>query len=693
MRHLSLATLALAAASCQGVPHPTACTDIDCSGHGTCTLAPTAKGEVPTCLCAAGYAPTVSGLLCTPVKDTSLCYGVDCSGRGTCASVHGQPSCVCDQGLAVGPDGRSCVDPCASVTCGGHGTCLVSSGAARCTCAAGYRLSTDGLSCAVTPTSFYVYSLLYDGHQLGRAVLDLGAPGEGKLTETISYSISFDTHGWRGLSRAARLGYTVDASGKEVTALQFDDETRMGNVTHRRRGELSWSGSKGTLSLQRAGKLATVSLTATGSKSPIPTFGGLDYPWMMSLGCPSPLFYVLVLGRYDAVAKGAQSLEVVWPDAGQTGSVKVEADPSWTAARPVLRFPDWDIKVTYKDGLPQTISIEQKQGLSWSLGEGTPADLNLGDPPTPTPFTPAALPADLLESALSFPSADATAISGTLAVPTGKAGPFPAVLFVSDAMAATRDAPYFLLPGAPLYRDLAAHLAHAGYASLRFDPRGRGSSKGDASKVTMALMLQDATAAYSALMAVPNIDKTRIYLVSLGVSSITALSLVASKTVKGYVALALVVKDLAKVITFHDTSVFKAAGFSTEFLTETEKETDQALQEITGGTYAGSDWRGLPVALWKEWLAFDGSATLGDFAGPVLAVRGDQDLEIPAEQLQAATDAATKTGKKNLTATTLPGLAYNLTEGASADLWERALLPIEVPSLALSTILTWLGQN
>jgi pimeloyl-ACP methyl ester carboxylesterase len=267
------------------------------------------------------------------------------------------------------------------------------------------------------------------------------------------------------------------------------------------------------------------------------------------------------------------------------------------------------------------------------------------------------------------------------------------VLFVSDTISASRDAPFLQLPGMPLYRHLAAHLAHAGFASLRYDPRGKGSSKGDATQATQALLVKDAEAALAALSAASDVDKTRIYYLSLGPSSATALTLLASKPPRGYIALAPLVKDLPAAILYTDTATFKAAGFSQKFLDAEAADTQQKVSQIQAGTFADAEWRGLPTPLWKEWLAFDGSTALGAFAGPVLALRGDQDLVMPPEQLQAATDAATKAGKANLTAQTLTGLAFTLTAGTIADLWESALLPLEVPATTIDTLTAWLKSN
>jgi len=693
----TLAPLALALlAGCHTTPDRSPCADFDCSGHGTCAAVPTAAGAVATCLCQPGYSPSASGWLCLPQSDGSLCAGVTCSGHGTCASVQGKARCLCADGFAASADGLGCGDPCAGVTCSGHGSCTVSGSLARCECQSGYRLSTDGLTCAAGwPDTTLVYQLTSDQYPdwiMGRMNLDLGQQASGRLTESVSFDLYIDHTGggggWKGLFRRSLVRYDLDASGLEVKGLEFDDSYTEGNVGRRRWGKASFAGGAGSVTFQRLDKLASSSLSYTGKAPPVPMLGGLEHPgW--SLGCFSPVFYTLALRRYDKVKKGTQQLEVFWPEASAVGTVTVTADAAYTDEKPVLSFPDQDLVVTYQDELPLTIHLVGEE-MTWTRSVGTPADLNLGPAKTATAFTPAALPTDLTETTTTFSSADGTTLAGALTRPTGKSGALPAVLLVSDLFAKDRDAPFSRLPQIDLFRHLAAHLAHAGYASLRFDPRGHGASKGDATKATLAALTADVGAALDALAGATSIDKDKVFVLSFSTASLLALSALPGKQVRGYIALTPVLKELEKMITYSAIAHVKAAGFSTNFQTQQAQQIGATLQKLKDGTFEQPVYRTISAALWKELLTLDGTSLLTGFNGPVLALRGDADLQVPPEQLEAITAS----GKQSLTVKTLTGTTHLFAAAAASDpLWESAVLPLDLPATTLDAILTWLAAN
>jgi len=127
------------AAACSSPDPGDPCSDMDCSGHGTCYV----EAGLPACDCLPGYRP--QGLSCLP-DDSPPCEGVDCSGHGDCLVEDGQPVCSCHAGYR--PDGLQCLavaDPCEAVDCSGHGSCFADQGVAACDCEPGYV--AQGLSC------------------------------------------------------------------------------------------------------------------------------------------------------------------------------------------------------------------------------------------------------------------------------------------------------------------------------------------------------------------------------------------------------------------------------------------------------------------------------------------------------------------------------------------------------------------
>ena len=103
-------------------------------------------------------------------------------------------------------------------------------------------------------------------------------------------------------------------------------------------------------------------------------------------------------------------------------------------------------------------------------------------------------------------------LAGTLNLPDG-AGPFPAVVLLSDMGSQDRDArqgTYRLFAG------LAASLARQGIAVLRLDDRGVGQSGGVGSQTTTAELVHDAQACISYLRTRSNIDPARTGLIGHG---------------------------------------------------------------------------------------------------------------------------------------------------------------------------------
>lgn len=103
-------------------------------------------------------------------------------------------------------------------------------------------------------------------------------------------------------------------------------------------------------------------------------------------------------------------------------------------------------------------------------------------------------------------------LAGTLSIPDG-AGPFPAVLLLSDIGSQDRDArqgDYRLFAG------LARALASQGIAVLRLDDRGVGESGGNGSQTTTTDLVRDAQAGLNYLRVRPSIDPARTGLLGHG---------------------------------------------------------------------------------------------------------------------------------------------------------------------------------
>lgn len=127
---------------------------------------------------------------------------------------------------------------------------------------------------------------------------------------------------------------------------------------------------------------------------------------------------------------------------------------------------------------------------------------------------------------VSFKSAGAE-LSGTLTTPT-KDGKFPAVLLIGSISGPDRD-----LKGT--FATVADWLSKNGYSTLRFDKRGTGSSKGDASSSDHSEDLLDAASALGYLRKQPNIDADKIIIIAHGEAAYPAIRLSSDDSVKGVI--------------------------------------------------------------------------------------------------------------------------------------------------------------
>ncbi|MCK5797930.1 MAG: alpha/beta hydrolase [Deltaproteobacteria bacterium] len=687
--------------ACTPAPEFNPCFEIECSHHGRCDLVVGDDGQAPkaTCTCDTGYTPSASGWLCLLSQDTSLCAGIDCTGHGHCVSVRGAPRCNCDTGFLPDASGLRCDDICATLTCGLGGVCVHADGAVTCDCPPGTRTSLDGEHCEADGGPYAVYEFTMDNRPdwtMGHATLDFSGAKENKLVEVMSFGFPVDHN--RGFSRTTRQIWTLDDAGEMPINATLEDALTQGKVTHRRqtifsvRRRASEPGYAFDATLQRLDKILTVTGT-TQKRSPLPMVGASEYPgW--SLGCFSPAFYMFIKRRYDFAAEGVQAIEVFYPSTAIVTTVNVRVDnAASTPSSRVLEFPDEQTIVTYAGDLPKTIHFT-RNAWSWRLiPNGAPADANLAPPPPATLAEPTTLPPKI-DAPRTLLSPDGVHLAATFTTPPSPKSKLPAILIVGGPFAIDRDHPHRDLPRSPFTGHLAAHLAADGYATLRYDPRGKGQSQGDPETSTLAQLQDDARAAWRALVAEPGVDPARVYVLSANWGSVIALPLLTTTPPpRAYLGLAPVVAKIEDAFVFARTEHLVASGFSKRFVNSQQTTVKDQLLKIAAGTLPDTHYDGLPRALFVELLAYDGRPALSTFPGPILLLRGDQDLESDPAQIDLAVDAATSAKKSDLDIQTLAGLTFHFSAGKRSNLWETSVLPLIVAPALTTTLSTWLASH
>ena len=279
-------------------------------------------------------------------------------------------------------------------------------------------------------------------------------------------------------------------------------------------------------------------------------------------------------------------------------------------------------------------------------------------------------------------------IAGTLTIPAGT-GPFKAVILITGSGAQNRDEE---LLGHKPFLVISDWLSRNGIAVLRYDDRGVGKSQGNYSTATTADLATDAEAAYNFLMNYPKIDHKEIGL--MGHSEGGLIAPIAASTNPGVgfiVSLAGPGVTGQQIIIRQSQEISRASGIGEEKIrknTETNKklytvlrkekdnkkaevkilalykeilekektpkeETEKAVNQLKA-TF------GAPVYTWfRYFIVTDPAIFWKKVKCPVLALNGEKDLQVAANENLPAIEKTLKTsGNKSVKAVKLTGLNH-----------------------------------
>jgi len=288
---------------------------------------------------------------------------------------------------------------------------------------------------------------------------------------------------------------------------------------------------------------------------------------------------------------------------------------------------------------------------------------------------------------------DGTRLVGALFVP-GKpeAGELvsgerhPAVILITGSGAQDRDES---LLGHKPFLVIADYLARRGIASLRMDDRGVGGSSGSVLDSTVYDFAGDIRTAFNALRLQPDIDPERIGVLGHSEGGMVA-ALVASETpeIRFVVMLAGTGVSGREVMGLQARLIAQAAGADEETLTKQDAAhralmdaiasraapgvIDEAIRALvvvqTGGRGLPEDQMGqviegqrrLLTSAWAQaFLGYDPRVALRSVKCSVLALNGERDLQINADQNLTEIEKALKEGgNRDVTALRLAGLNH-----------------------------------
>lgn len=267
------------------------------------------------------------------------------------------------------------------------------------------------------------------------------------------------------------------------------------------------------------------------------------------------------------------------------------------------------------------------------------------------------------------PSAGIT-LAGTMTIPEGD-GPFPAVVLITGSGPQDRDE---MILGHKPFLVIAEHLARHGIASLRYDDRGVGMSEGEFQTATTFDFADDAEAALKYLVGQAHVDSRMLGLVGHSEGGIIA-AMVAARQPAARFAVLLASPGIRgdRLLLLQNAELAQASGCSPYTIAQTQtinrrlydlaisEEPDEVIRarimdEMMAYLAEGADLSeseretvrqqastvaGQLLSPWmRTFLMLDPSEYLKQLAIPVLALNGEKDLQVPAEENLAAIGAA-----------------------------------------------------
>ena len=182
---------------------------------------------------------------------------------------------------------------------------------------------------------------------------------------------------------------------------------------------------------------------------------------------------------------------------------------------------------------------------------------------------------------------------------------------------------------------LAALLADAGIASLRYDKRGVGESEGVYLSAGLNDNIDDARAALGVLRDRPEVDPDRVIVIGHSEGAFIASALAATPGLAGAVLLAGAARSGEEVLyrqacRVADTLSTPARFFAKLLRQDVIKAQTKRLDRIRASSEDVIRLRfvTMNVKWFREFLVFDPSEALAEATTPVLAITGEKDLQV-----------------------------------------------------------------
>jgi uncharacterized protein len=227
------------------------------------------------------------------------------------------------------------------------------------------------------------------------------------------------------------------------------------------------------------------------------------------------------------------------------------------------------------------------------------------------------------------------ALPGTLTLPKGRTGPFPAVVLVHGSGPNDRDET--IGPNRP-FRDLAEGLATQGIAVLRYDKRTKVYAQKMAALTDTVTVKQevvdDAVAAVELLRTLPEVDPAKVFVLghSLGGTLVPRIGQ-SDAHIAGLISLAGATRPLEDLIleqTTYLASLENPSSASTQTkLKELEAQVARVKDPaLSPSTPASELPLGIPAAYWLDLRGYKPAEVARSLHKPILVLQGARDYQV-----------------------------------------------------------------
>jgi uncharacterized protein len=236
-------------------------------------------------------------------------------------------------------------------------------------------------------------------------------------------------------------------------------------------------------------------------------------------------------------------------------------------------------------------------------------------------------------------------LAATLTIPEGINEKYPLVVMVHGSGPTDRDSNAKGMP-MNIFKQLSEVVVAEGFASIRYDKRGVGASKGDFYETGVHDLINDACAVVEFAKRHPNIDAENVILLGHSEGSIIAPFVNEKVEVDGMILLAGTAEPLAETMTWQREEIMKDVrsvngfqGWLLRLLKVDEKITkinDDLIEALLASDEPVIKHKGKKInAKWnREHIQFDVSKPLQKVTCPVLAITGTKDVNVKVSDLE-----------------------------------------------------------